>query len=73
MNLLPPRHLYGRRQANENENSWSRYINEETNAKINSSYNYLEVEILSEKNTERSDRIVFKLYLKNKSFPIPVH
>ena len=49
MNLLPPRHLYGRRQANENENSWSRYINEETNAKINSSYNYLEVEILSEK------------------------
>ena len=73
MNLLLPRHLYRRRQANENENSWSRYINEETNAKINSSYNYLEVEILSEKNTERSDRIVFKLYLKNKSFPIPVH
>ena len=73
MNLLLLRHLYRRRQANENENSWSRYINEETNAKINSSYNYLEVEILSEKNTDRSDRIVFKLYLKNKSFPIPVH
>ena len=73
MNLLLLRHLYRRRQANENENSWSRYINEETNAKINSSYNYLEVEILSEKNTDRSDRIVFKLYLKNKSFPILVH
>lgn len=73
MNLLLLRHLYRRRQANENENSWSRYINEETNAKINSSYNYLEEEILSEKNTDRSDRIVFKLYLKNKSFPIPVH
>ena len=71
VNLLLPRHLYRRRQANENENSWSRYINEETNAKINSSYNYLEVEILSEKKHRQEWQDSLQTVPKKQKLPDP--
>ena len=64
-------YLYRRRQANENENSWSRYINEETNAKINSSYNYLEVEILSEKKHRKEWQDGLQTVPKKQKLPDP--